>query len=467
MNTLITTICLYCIGMSVVFCQYGAINLKRDLFRNYDSQSRPVENHLQITNICTGLYVLQIVGLSEKSQTMTANIQLLFIWNDVFLKWNSSDYENVSQLYVKSSMIWTPDIIIMDSADEKSPRDYRDNYLIRVNSDGKIRWQYQTLSKSFCTIDIMNFPFDEQTCSINIRSSARDNNTLRLVKRNLKAKVYESIKTEWFIVDSSVEETSIILRKNSNLVEYTVLRFNLKLRRVTTHYFVKIIFPFTIIASMTLFAFWLAPDSGEKLTLDVTILLSLVFYLQITSDYIPRGFSKIPILTLFTLTNFSLVFLSSVFTVIVLRLYYNSPSYLTPQENELPYIYRLILFKYIGPLLCLRFYFRKRGETYCDSVPIDRNSCLTRKKSASFKNLNKSTIDFENLTMSKINENIYNNTLELLRTLKLLNKCMRQDLELDEEEITDERINAKKNEFQAERSLYYEEWKQASLVLDR
>jgi len=83
----------------------------------------------------------------------------------------------------------------MDSAEENIPRSYRDNYLIIVNSNGRIRWHYQTLSKSFCEIDIMNFPFDEQTCSISIRSSARDKNMLKIIKRNLKVKVMENIKT--------------------------------------------------------------------------------------------------------------------------------------------------------------------------------------------------------------------------------------------------------------------------------
>ncbi len=111
------------------------------------------------------------------------------------MKWNASNYGNVNQLFVKSQNIWTPDIIIMDSAEENIPRSYRDNYLIIVNSNGRIRWHYQTLSKSFCEIDIMNFPFDEQTCSISIRSSARDKSMLKIIKRNLKVKVMENIKT--------------------------------------------------------------------------------------------------------------------------------------------------------------------------------------------------------------------------------------------------------------------------------
>jgi hypothetical protein len=67
----------------VVLSQEGAINLKRDLFSNYDSQSRPIENISQKLNICAGLYVLQIVGLSERSQVYIKGIiwiKLLFLF---------------------------------------------------------------------------------------------------------------------------------------------------------------------------------------------------------------------------------------------------------------------------------------------------------------------------------------------------------------------------------------------------
>ena len=159
-------------------------------------------------------------------------------------------------------MVWTPDIIIIDSAEEKTLRTNPENYLLIVNYLGHIKWHFQTLSQSFCEIDIMNFPFDSQTCSIRIRSSSRDKQMLRILKRNMKVKVKENIKTEWFIINSEVEETSIIITKGSRILEFNVLDFKLTLRRVTTYYFLKIIFPFTIIAFITLFTFLLAPDSG-------------------------------------------------------------------------------------------------------------------------------------------------------------------------------------------------------------
>lgn len=170
-----------------------------------------------------------------------------------------------------------------------------EKYMLIVSKTGQIKWHYQTLSKSLCQIDrkacycdsissanklisfflikffsfllhfllAFGFPFDEQVCSLKIRSWSRDKNMLNLKKRNLKVKVKENIKTEWFIVDSQVLDESYIIRVDSHSLEFTVLDFQLRLRRVTTYYFVKIIFPYTIISSMTLFTFMLSPESGN------------------------------------------------------------------------------------------------------------------------------------------------------------------------------------------------------------
>ncbi len=36
------------------------------------------------------------------------------------------------------------------------------DYLLIVRNNGKVKWQFQTISKCFCRIDIMDFPFDTQ-----------------------------------------------------------------------------------------------------------------------------------------------------------------------------------------------------------------------------------------------------------------------------------------------------------------
>ena len=66
MKLLFNILTIFLIG--IVCCQRAAKRLKQDLFSNYDSQSRPVINPYVPTNICVGLYVLQIVEISERRQ---------------------------------------------------------------------------------------------------------------------------------------------------------------------------------------------------------------------------------------------------------------------------------------------------------------------------------------------------------------------------------------------------------------
>jgi len=86
--------------INFVLCEQGARRLNKHLFNEYDALSRPVENPQQKTNVCVDIYVLQLVKLSEKNQVIDINMQMAYSWNDTFLRCNSSNYENISQIFV-------------------------------------------------------------------------------------------------------------------------------------------------------------------------------------------------------------------------------------------------------------------------------------------------------------------------------------------------------------------------------
>ena len=81
-----------------------------------------------------------------------------------------------------------------------------------------------------------------------------------------------------------------------------------------------------------------------------------------------------PILTIFTLTNFTLVFISCVMTILILRLYY-TPSTFNSNYREvrrLPYIIRLVVFKYLAYLVCSNFHYNEENDRN-DIEMIDTN----------------------------------------------------------------------------------------------
>merc|ERR1719340_312152 len=68
---------------------------------------------------------------------------------------------------------------------------------------------------------------------------------------------------------------------------YLDITFIIKIRRRTIYYFFNLIVPCVLIASMAVLGFTLPPDSGEKLSLGVTVLLSLTVFLNMVCESMP------------------------------------------------------------------------------------------------------------------------------------------------------------------------------------
>ena len=85
------------------------------------------------------------------------------------------------------------------------------------------------------------------------------------------------------------ELKSVIGRRNRVVYEtissqaYIDVTFEICIQRKTIYYFNNLIIPCIVIASMVIFGFQTPPDSGEKLTLCITILMSLTFFMNMVN----------------------------------------------------------------------------------------------------------------------------------------------------------------------------------------
>ncbi|CAF3132299.1 unnamed protein product [Rotaria socialis] len=331
------------INIQILRVSTNEIELRRLLFhkRAYDQNVCPEAG---VTKVHTNLILLQIESVNEKAQVVTSNIQLTCAWCDPYMSWNASRF-NITELSVGSGYLWTPDVVVVNSADGKYSRN-RENYAIILRHDGYVRFMFQDLWKTICKVRSTYFPFDQQHCTIIIRSGSHDTQSIKFIQRRL-IQGRSFIRGEWELVHSYTEITDERV-SDFGQVDYSLVRFSLILKRNHLHYLIKIILPFTLVSFVTLFTFLLPPQSGEKLTLNVTILLSLVIYLQLLSEYIPKSDDETPILTLFCNANFFLVFLSCIMTVYVLYLYHR-PS--TSHIACVPTYMKRILLDHLSPFV--------------------------------------------------------------------------------------------------------------------
>lgn len=106
---------------------------------------------------------------------------------------------------------------------------------------------------------------------------------------------------------------------------YPDIVFNITLRRKTLFYTVNLIVPCVGISFLSVLVFYLPSDSGEKVSLSISILLSLTVFFLLLAEIIPPTSLTVPLLGKYLLFTMVLVTLSVVVTIAVLNVNFRSP----------------------------------------------------------------------------------------------------------------------------------------------
>ncbi|XP_076750265.1 nicotinic acetylcholine receptor alpha7 subunit isoform X3 [Xylocopa sonorina] len=281
--------------------------LLSDLLDTYNVLERPVGNESEPLVLSFGLTLMQIIDVDEKNQLLITNLWLKLEWNDVNMRWNTSDYGGVTDLRIPPHRLWKPDVLMYNSADEGFDGTYPTN--IVVKNDGTCLYVPPGIFKSTCKIDITWFPFDDQRCEMKFGSWTYNGFQLDLQLQNESGGDISSFITngEWDLLEPYIDITFVVI-----------------IRRRTLYYFFNLIVPCVLIASMAVLGFTLPPDSGEKLSLGVTILLSLTVFLNMVAETMPATSDAVPLLGTYFNCIMFMVASSVVSTILILNYHHRN-----------------------------------------------------------------------------------------------------------------------------------------------
>ena len=79
---------------------------------------------------------------------------------------------------------------------------------------------------------------------------------------------------------------------------YPDLTFYIYMRRRILYYLFNIILPCVWLSILSLVGFWLPPDSGEKITLGITVLLAFSVFMLLIAENIPATSETVPLIGL-------------------------------------------------------------------------------------------------------------------------------------------------------------------------
>uniref|UniRef100_A0A8C5DX63 Neuronal acetylcholine receptor subunit alpha-2-like n=1 Tax=Gouania willdenowi TaxID=441366 RepID=A0A8C5DX63_GOUWI len=330
------------------FCQISSTTerLLENLFARYNKLSRPVKNTSDTVHVHFGLSIAQLIDVDEKNQMMTTNVWVKQEWNDYKLRWNPEDYENVTSIRIPSEIIWRPDIVLYNNADG----DFAVTHLTKAHLfyDGQIKWMPPAIYKSSCSIDVTFFPFDQQSCKMKFGSWTYDRAKIDLISMASDVDQMDYWESgEWVIINAVGKYNT---KKYECCTEiYADITYYFIIRRLPLFYTINLIIPCLLISCLTVLVFYLPSQCGEKITLCISVLLSLTVFLLLITEIIPSTSLVIPLIGEYLLFTMVFVTLSIVITVFVLNVHHRSP-----QTHGMPHWVRRVFLDFVPRVLFMK-----------------------------------------------------------------------------------------------------------------
>ncbi|XP_022321062.1 neuronal acetylcholine receptor subunit alpha-10-like [Crassostrea virginica] len=293
-------------------------DLVDNLFQGYHKDIRPVCDLDSPVQVRLGIAVRQIINLNEPKQIIEINAWIRLRWNDCHMRWNVSRY-GVGHFVVPYNKVWVPDITLYDNVDSQllGLKDYRP----AIHSDGSMVYNFPTIISSLCKVDVTYFPFDKQVCRLQFGSWAHNGFELNVSGISDQADLSAFVESvEWEV--KSVPMVRNVLYYKCCPEPYPDVTFYLTMRRKSLFYLMNLVFPCILISTVACLGFILPPDSGEKVSLEITVLLSLAVFLMVVSETMPPSSETFPYIGVYFTCAMLLVSMSCLMTVVVLNLHF-------------------------------------------------------------------------------------------------------------------------------------------------
>ncbi|XP_010722007.1 5-hydroxytryptamine receptor 3A isoform X2 [Meleagris gallopavo] len=295
------------------------LRLSDTLLAHYRRGVRPVRDWRTTTTVAIDVMVYAILSVDEKNQVLTTYIWYRQHWTDEFLQWDPAHFDNITQISLPAENIWVPDILINEFVDVgKSP----DVPYVYIRHHGEVQNLKPIQVVTACSLDIYNFPFDVQNCSLTFTSwlhNIHDIN-LSLWRQPELVKFDRSVfmnQGEWELlyVLSHFQEFSV---KSSD--SYAEMKFYVVIRRRPLFYTINLLLPSIFLMVMDIVGFYLPPNSGERVSFKITLLLGYSVFLIIVSDTLPATAVGTPLIGIYFVVCMALLVISLTETIFIVRL---------------------------------------------------------------------------------------------------------------------------------------------------
>uniref|UniRef100_A0A3Q2D108 5-hydroxytryptamine receptor 3A-like n=1 Tax=Cyprinodon variegatus TaxID=28743 RepID=A0A3Q2D108_CYPVA len=281
----------------------------------------PKQNFSEVLRINVSITVVGILGV----------VSLNNFFNRISgLSWDEETC-GAEKVSVPREKLWIPDVHIAEFMNEdKSPTT---PYVYLYNT-GDVYDDRPIRVVSSCKLEIYTFPFDVQKCSLTFGSYLHFAEKILKESRNV-------LKTngEWELSKITMTQHNLTL----DSISYSEVIFNLFLRRRPTLYVVNLLVPSCFLVAVDLFSFMLPPESVDRSSFKMTLILGYTVFLLIMNDLLPVPGQRTPLINVFFSITLALMVASLLETVFITNIQHSSSQY-----SDVPHWLSVLVLRYLA-----------------------------------------------------------------------------------------------------------------------
>ncbi|XP_045903797.1 neuronal acetylcholine receptor subunit alpha-9-I [Micropterus dolomieu] len=295
-----------------------ARKLLNDLMEDYSDALRPVEDTDKALNVSLQVTLSQIKDMDERNQVLTTYLWIRLVWYDAYLKWDKEEYDNLEMINIPSDRVWKPDIVLYNKADEESAGASSTNVKLRYN--GEIVWDSPAITKSTCVVDVSYFPFDWQSCNLTFGSWTYNGNQVDISLGMDSGDLSDFVdNVEWECHGMPAVRNVMMYGCCSD--PYTEITYTLLLKRRSSFYIFNLLLPCFLISFLAPLGFYLPADSGEKVSLGVTVLLALTVFQLLVAESMPPA-ESMPYIGKYYIATMTMITASTSLTIFIMNIHF-------------------------------------------------------------------------------------------------------------------------------------------------
>ncbi|KFP36966.1 5-hydroxytryptamine receptor 3A, partial [Chlamydotis macqueenii] len=215
-------------------------------------------------------------------------------WKNTFATWDPQDFCNISKVVLPTDTYWSPPIFIFERVNgQNSNLDY-----MAVMHNGSFNATQPFQVTLTCSLIILKFPFDTQTCNLSIASFLHPVEDLVMKTRRTPAEMMKDSQS-YFLTDGEWKFT------NLSIIEYTeeldnghfsVVTYVISMERRPTLYVLNLILPTCALYLLDMAVLFGPISLEEKINFQIAIILGSSMLAVILNNILPTSSNKPPVI---------------------------------------------------------------------------------------------------------------------------------------------------------------------------